>query len=148
MGTPYSEVFDAYFAKVKDDFYQSLDAEELQLELMKIMEAALPRFLYPKVDLEARDNILSSFAVVLTNAEIQIIASLMNQIWVEQQVSDIEKTRQLFSDNDFRLTSQASHLRALLTLQNSLKLQTREMMSDYYKVKDREPDFSGLAGSG
>ncbi len=147
MGTPYSEVFDAYFAKVRDDFYQNLDAEELKLELLKIMEAALPRFLYPKVDLDNRDNVSFSFAEVLTNAEIQIVASLMNQVWVEQQVSDIEKTRQLFSDNDFRLTSQASHLRALLTLQNNLKLQTREMMSDYYKVNNREPDFSGLAGS-
>jgi predicted component of type VI protein secretion system len=147
MGTPYSTIYDAYFAKVKDDFYQSMDKIELEIELIKIMEAALPRFLYPAIDLEARDNIKQEFDEVLTNAEIQIIATLMNQIWVEKQISDIEITRQVFRDHDFNLTSQASHLRSLLALQQILESQIRKMMHNYTKVKNRQPDFSGLAGS-
>jgi len=147
MGTPYAVIYDAYFARVKDDFYQSIDKIELEMELIKIMEAALPRFLYPKVDLDLRDNITQEFQEDLTNAEIQIIAILMNSIWAEKQISDIEVTRQVFRDHDFQLTSQASHLRGLIALQVTLKQISREMMHNYTKVKDREPDFSGLAGS-
>lgn len=147
MGTPYTVIYDAYFARVKDDFYQSMDKQELEMELIKIMEAALPRFLYPKVDLDARDNSEQEFTEYLTNAEIQIVAILMNSIWVEKQISDIEVTRQVFRDHDFQLTSQASHLRALIASLSTLKQLSREMMHNYTKVKDREPDFSGLAGS-
>ena len=147
MGTPYAVIYDAYFTKVKDDYYSSLDESEVKIEIIKIMEAALPRFLYPKIDLEVRDNSKEEFTETLSNAEVQIIATLMNQVWVEKQISDIEVTRQVFRDHDFYLTSQASHLRALLALQSTLKQQAREMMHNYTKVKDREPDFSGLAGS-
>jgi hypothetical protein len=147
MGTPYTVIYDAYFARVKDDFYQSIDIIELEMELIKVMEAALPRFLYPKVDLDARDNTTQSFDETLTNAEIQIIASLMNQVWVEKQISDIEVTRQVYKDHDFNLTSQASHLRSLLALQQTLESQVRKMMHNYTKVKDRQPNFTGLAGS-
>jgi hypothetical protein len=147
MGTPYSTIFDAYFTKVKDDFYDTLDKIELEIELIQIMKAALPRFLYPKVDLEDRDDVTQVFNEDLTNAEVQIIATLMNQVWVEKQISDIEITRQVFKDHDFQLTSQASHLRSLLVLQSTLESQVTRMMHNYSKVKNREPDFSGLAGS-
>jgi len=146
MGTPYEVVFDAYFARVKDDLYTAMDAEELEEELIKILEAALPRFLYPKVDLNLRDNATTEFEETLTNEEVQILALLMNLVWAETKVSDIEVVRQLYRDHDFQLTSQASHLRALITLKSDLELQARRMMHNYSKVVDREPDFDGLAG--
>lgn len=144
MGTPYTEIFDAYFLKVKDDLYGAMEREELEIELKKILQAALPRFLYPKVDLNIQDE--DGFVEDLTNEEIQILASLMNLIWVESQVSDIGITRQVFRDHDFQLTSQASHLRSLLTLRGELRTLCRDLMQAYYKVNNRTPDFSGLAG--
>ena len=144
MGTPYTAVFDAYFAKVKDDIYQVMDAEELEMELIKVLEAALPRFLYPKVDLSLRDA--TGFTETLTNEEIQIIASLMLLVWIEARLTDVEVTRQVFRDHDFQLTSQASHLRALMALKSDLKTSCRDLMHAYSKVENRKPNFSGLAG--
>lgn len=146
MGTPYSTIFDAYFTRVEDDLYGSMDSEELNQELIQILEAALPRFLYPKVDIEDRDNTEKTFNVELTNAEIQIIAMLMNLIWVETKLHDVEIVRQVYRDHDFQLTSQASHLRGLITLKNDLELQVRRAMHNYSKVVNRRPDFDGLAG--
>ncbi len=142
MGTSYSTIYDAYFNKVTDDLYTAMDAEELEQELQKILEAALPRFLYPKKPLD-RDE--EGFIEELNNDEIQIIATLMNLVWAESKLSDVEVTRQVFRDNDFQLTSQASHLRALVVLKDNLKDLCRELMHSYSKVKDRRPDFSGLA---
>ena len=144
MGTPYTDIFDAYLNKVKDDLYVNMDAQELNIELIQILNSALPRFLYPKIDLTDRTS--TEFVNVLTNEEIQIIATLMNLVWAENQLSDIEVTRQVFRDHDFQLTSQASHLRALMGLKSDLKASCRDLMQAYYKVEGRKPNFAGLAG--
>ena len=58
----------------------------------------------------------SSFSVDLTNEEINILALLMKQAWVQRQVTSIENTRMKYSGADFKMTSQANHLSKLLTL--------------------------------
>jgi hypothetical protein len=144
MGTPYSQIYNAYFLRVKDDIYDKMEAEELELELQQLLEAALPRFYYCKVNLEDRD--LDGFTVVLTSMEIQIIAILMNIIWAESEISNIEVTRQVFRDHDFNLTSQASHLRGLIAMRSELDKIVTELLQKYYMTTNREADLSGLAG--
>ncbi len=146
MGTPYSQIFHAFLSRVTDDFYGALEEEELEEELTRVLEAALPRFLYIKTDVSDRDNEELEFAEELTNEEIQIFAILMNLVWAEQKLSDIEVVRQLYQDHDFKLTSQASHLRSLLALKSDLELQARRVMHNYSKVEDRKPNFMQLAG--
>lgn len=58
----------------------------------------------------------SSFAGVLTKEEINILALLMKQSWVERQVASIENIRMKYSGADFKMTSQANHLAKLLNL--------------------------------
>lgn len=144
MGTPYSKVYNAYFLRVKDDIYQEMDSDELEIELQQILEAALPRFSYPKVNLEEQDE--EGFAANLTLTEVQIIATLMNLIWAETKISDIEVVRQVYRDHDFQMTSQASHLRALMALRQDLEVTAKNMMHKYYMTDGREADLSGLAG--
>ena len=52
----------------------------------------------------------SHFNVDLTSEEINILALLMKQGWVQRQVSSIENTRMKYSGSDFKMTSQANHL--------------------------------------
>jgi hypothetical protein len=56
----------------------------------------------------------SGFNVELTNEEINILALLMKQAWVQRQVTSIENTRMKYSGSDFKFTSQANHLSKLL----------------------------------
>jgi hypothetical protein len=58
----------------------------------------------------------SGFSVELTNEEINILALLMKQAWVQRQVTSIENTRMKYSGSDFKFTSQANHLSKLLSL--------------------------------
>jgi hypothetical protein len=47
----------------------------------------------------------SSFAAELTSEEINILAILMMQAWVQRQVTSIENIRMKYSGSDFKLTS-------------------------------------------
>jgi len=54
----------------------------------------------PKVMVER-----SSFNIELSSEEINILALLMKQSWVQRQVTSIENTRMKFSGSDFKMTS-------------------------------------------
>lgn len=58
----------------------------------------------------------SFFQAELTAEEINILALLMKQGWVQRQVTSIENTRMKYSGADFKMTSQANHLQKLLSL--------------------------------
>lgn len=58
----------------------------------------------------------SRFNVELSPEEINILALLMKQGWVQRQVTSIENTRMKYSGTDFKMTSQANHLSKLLAL--------------------------------
>jgi hypothetical protein len=58
----------------------------------------------------------SRFNAELTQEEINILALLMKQGWVQRQVTSIENTRMKYSGSDFKMTSQANHLAKLLSL--------------------------------
>ena len=84
----------------------------------------------------------SRFNVELTQEEINILALLMKQGWVQRQVTSIENTRMKYSGSDFKMTSQANHLSKLLTLleesrRDSFHMQRlykrRKLSSDGYK---------------
>lgn len=97
------------------------------------------------LDLEEIPKVLvdrSSFGVELTQEEINILALLMKQAWVQRQVTSIENTRMKYSGSDFKMTSQANHLSKLLSLleesrRDSFHMQRlykrRKLSSDGYK---------------
>lgn len=146
MGTPYSKVYDAFLSKINESFFQSLDEEDRELEFLAYLNQAIPLFFYPKVDLQDKDDTTQEFADSLTLAEIQILSEIMKLKWIEQQIADEELIKMQYSDHDYSLMSQAAHLFRLITLKQEVELNIRRMQHAYTKVKDRKPDFSGLAG--
>ena len=58
----------------------------------------------------------SHFNMELSPEEINILALLMKQGWVQRQVTSIENTRMKYSGSDFKMTSQANHLSKLMSL--------------------------------
>ena len=97
------------------------------------------------LDLEEIPRVLvdrSSFNIELSEEEINILALLMKQAWVQRQVTSIENTRMKYSGADFKMTSQANHLSKLLSLleesrRDSFHMQRlykrRKLSSDGYK---------------
>lgn len=77
----------------------------------------------------------SHFNVELTAEEINILALLMKQGWVQRQVTSIENTRMKYSGNDFKMTSQANHLSKLLALLEESRRDSFHMQRLYKRRK-------------
>ena len=83
----------------------------------------------------------SSFGVELSSEEINILALLMKQGWVQRQVTSIENTRMKYSGSDFKMTSQANHLAKLLSLLEESRRDSFHMQRLY---KRRKLDDKGV----
>ena len=83
----------------------------------------------------------SYFNVALSSEEINILALLMKQGWVQRQVTSIENTRMKYSGADFKMTSQANHLQKLLTLLTESQRESFHMQRLY---KRRKLDDNGV----
>ena len=86
----------------------------------------------------------SRFAANLTSEEINILAILMMEGWLQRQVTSIENTRMKYSGSDFKFTSQANHLAKLLTLLSECQRQSLHMQRLY---KRRKTDDAGNISS-
>lgn len=89
----------------------------------------------------------SRFNVELTEEEINILALLMKQGWVQRQVASIENTRMKYSGSDFKMTSQANHLSKLLSLLTEARRDSFHMQRLYKRRKPAEGGYraTGLA---
>ena len=77
----------------------------------------------------------SRFNIELTSEEINILALLMKQGWVQRQVTSIENTRMKYSGSDFKMTSQANHLSKLLSLLEESRRDSFHMQRLYKRRK-------------
>ena len=77
----------------------------------------------------------SFFSSELTSEEINILALLMKQAWVQRQVTSVENTRMKYSGSDFKMTSQANHLAKLLTLLEESRRDSFHMQRLYKRRK-------------
>lgn len=84
----------------------------------------------------------SSFAADLTSEEINILALLMKQAWVQRQVASIENTRMKYTGTDFKMTSQANHLAKLLNLLEEAQRESFHMQRLYKRRKISAEDGS------
>ena len=73
----------------------------------------------------------SCFAANLTSEEINILALLMKQSWIQRQVNSIENTRMKYYGSDFKMTSQANHLSKLMNLLETAKTESFHMQRLY-----------------
>ena len=83
----------------------------------------------------------SNFKATLSSEEINILALLMKQGWVQRQVTSIENTRMKYSGSDFKMTSQANHLAKLLSLLEESRREAFHMQRLY---KRRKKDENGI----
>ena len=124
---PRKDLYD-YTIEVKEINEDELTPDEFILgtvwgELPEVSET--PRVLVDK----------SRFNIELTQEEINILALLMKQGWVQRQVTSIENTRMKYSGSDFKMTSQANHLSKLLSLLEESRRDSFHMQRLYKRRK-------------
>lgn len=114
MGTDFNIIYKRFYSKITDDMYMELDKVETDALLYELLINAIPWFEFPRINLNDYSD--KHFNVVLTNEEINILATYMVLGWIDQQLASIEVTRMKYSGSDFKFTSQANHMSKLTSL--------------------------------
>ena len=148
--TKFKDIYDRFFGKITDDMYFEWTPENTINDLRNILMDALPMFEFPRFDLYAFD--LKDFEVVrdeegaiigyednsefnigrdLLSEEINILAILMYNTWLQRQIASIENIRMKYSGQEFKLTSQANHLSKLISLKQEAERQDRHAQRLY-----------------
>lgn len=119
--TPFSLVYDLFLSKVTDDLYLELTELDTHRLLQELLLAAIPKFEFPRkplddyktqdvVDVGKYNGVESDFKdwdlliygqgqfnVLLTDEEMNILATYMIVEWIGQQLASIENTRMKYS---------------------------------------------------
>lgn len=150
--TPFMKVYDRFFDLITDDMYVEWTEEDTKKDLQNILVAAIPNFEFPKISLKyeilkydlVKFSDDSYFHADFTEEEINIVAKLMVINWLQRQITSIENTRQKYYGDSFKLTSQASHLKALISLKEDLQKDSKKEQRLY---KRRIIDSDGNVSS-
>lgn len=133
--TSFQIIYDRFLGKITDDMYMEWTPEDTQKDLKNILLDAIPGFEFPRFPLYAYDEDAEEFEVKLTSEEINILAILMYNTWLQRQVASIENTRMKYSGTDFKMTSQANHLAKLMELKKEAERQSLHMQRLYKRRK-------------
>lgn len=145
--TNFTKIYDCFLGKITDDMYLEWTKEDTLKDLQSILLNAIPGFEFPRFnlydyqvfdmsvneELEVEDT--SYFMDDLSAEEINILALLMVNIWIQRQMTSIENTRMKYSGSDFKMTSQANHLAKLINLKTEMEKQDRHMQRLYKRRK-------------
>ena len=161
INTPFSLIYESFLTKITDDLYLELNELDTFRLLQDLLISAIPKFEFPRIrlDLYELDDVVDqdtysgiesngeevvaliysggSFKAdrLLTEEEINILATYMIVEWVGQQLASVEQTRMKFSGTDFKFTSQANHMQKLLTVKKDYEREGFHLQRLYKRRK-------------
>lgn len=80
--TTFDEIYNCFLGKITDDMYMEWTPEDTQKDLQNILMDAIPGFEFPRFPLY--DYSADSFNTELTSEEINILALLMYNTWLQR----------------------------------------------------------------
>lgn len=139
--TPYTKIYDAFLARILTDDWDNWTIDEAKRDWQELMNAALPKFKFPRVSLEQGKD---GFTADLGNEEIQIIASYMKCEWLGRQLMSWENIQHLYDERDY---SPANMLDKLTDTLEKERKEALKLESLYYRsIKGRPYPYRNLAG--
>ena len=154
-GTPLQKVYDAFLARVSSDEWTL--PEELDIakrDWRMLLDMAIFRFRFPRIALDVIDAQESEgelqealdeyFVNILTQREIQVLATYMKHEWIRRCIASWEEVKMLYSNKDF---SQANHLDKLIKASDQIDKECAKNAATYSRSIDNQPfDYTQLAG--
>lgn len=131
MATPYTTIYTSFLDKISDQYLASMIDDDLKAQLLKYLNNAVPKFHKCKKNLSERTDEQDGFANELSDEEIEILANLMVVEWLRPHVNNLELLKQALTPKDFKLTSQANHLKELQTLRRDTQAEISRLLVDY-----------------
>ena len=129
MGTQFEEIFGVFLSKVSDYSFISLTEEQLDGQLFDYLRSAIPKFRKVKVDLSDRFD--DSFADDLSDEEIEILATLMLVEYLKPIMINSRNLKQNLTDREYKVYSQANHLKQLMDLYKEMRKEAVNLVRDY-----------------
>jgi len=158
--TAFKDIYDTFFTYITDDLYMSLDEKGISEDLEGLLVNSVPLFEFPdkNISYTKKSKILETddlpedckegyFISDLTQEEINILATGMVLIWLQRQIDSIEVIKQHFSGADFKLTSQAAHLKQLLASLKERKIEHRHLQMLYSRRQENRGVYTTTMGS-
>lgn len=142
--TSFQTIYDRFLGKITDDMYLEgdknnvlWDEQDTFNDLKNMLQDAIPGFEFPRFRLYNYNGesfeLSEAFEDDLTSEEVNILAILMLNTWVQRQLTSIENTRMKYSGSDFKMTSQANHLAKM----KELKQEVERMDKHYQRLYKR-----------
>lgn len=150
--TLFTKVYDRFFDSITDDMYLEWTEQDTKKDVQNILVASIPGFEFPRISLNYEkmeynfENFSddSYFYEDLSQEEINILVNLMLINWLQRQITSVDNTRQKYYGDSFKLTSQASHLKSLISLKEDLQKDSKKLQRLY---KRRNIDTDGKVSS-
>lgn len=136
MATAYEPIYNRALAKIQDFELANLSDRDIEEMLHGWLMSAIAKFRQCKNDLKDRDEELRQFNVDLEDEEIEILAIMIVREWLSPQVHSTLLTRQIFSGKEQNYYSQAAHVKELIDMDNSLRIEAQKLMRDYTYAND------------
>lgn len=147
MATLVSEVYDSFLTNISD--YRLATSSEVDIEetLKRYLKKAKSKFpqMSRKLNIEVNNESEEYFCEIIKNKnneseiipttlsdlEVEIISTLMTVEYLRPQVLSTKILSQHLSDKDFKINSQANHLKELNLLYRQLKKESAIMLTKY-----------------
>lgn len=133
--TSFEEMYDFFLAGITDDMFMEMTKEDTEALLEEILLAALPHFEFPRKNIFDLDLTGKNFSAKLTEEEMMIIRQYMISEWIGYQLANIDLVKQKYSGSDFKFTSQASHIKQLVTLKKEYETKGFHLQRLYNRRK-------------
>lgn len=139
--TPYERIYEAFLAKILEDEWENWEPADVEADLRQILEGAIPLFKFPRVSLERDED---GFKEVLSNMEIQILATYMKCEWLNRSILTWENVKPMYAERDF---SPGNLLGRLIDTLAAERLTASRLERNYYRSIDGRPfNYGRLAG--
>lgn len=129
--TSFEYIYDRFLGRITDDMYLEWTEQDTKKDLKNILLDAIPGFEFPRFALFDYDSETETYNIHLTDEEVNILAILMYNTWLQRQIASVENIRMKYSGSDFKMTSQANHLSKLVDLKKEAERQDRHYQRLY-----------------
>lgn len=129
--TSYETIYKRFSKKITDFVFLDLSDEDTEELLFSYLMSSIAKFRKCESDLSERDEDSKAFKNDLLNEEIEILALMMVEEWLEPQLNSSLLTNQIVGGSEEKFYAQANQLDKLQNLQLRNRINAQKTFRDY-----------------
>lgn len=135
--TSYNTIFERFIKKITDFVFLDLSEEDTLDFLNSYLTSSISKFRKCESDLSDRDDVNQTFNIDLLDIEVEILALMMVEEWLEPQLNSSLLTQQIVGGSEEKFYAQSNQLEKLQNLQSRNHINAQKAYRDYTTEKFR-----------